>query len=142
MTFSRLTKDNRAELASALAANEWMIACLCAAWCGSCRDYEIAFAQLAARHPDTRFIWIDIEDEAEVVGDFDVDNFPTLLIQHGTTVTFFGTIEPDIRQAERILTTHRAYTDDERLAAAAAPQQRVWQQDVELLARLQMKAGS
>lgn len=137
MTFSRLAKNNRAELASALAANEWMIACLCAAWCGSCRDYEIAFTQLAARHPQTRFVWIDIEDEADVVGDFDVDDFPTLLIQHGTTVTFFGAIEPDIRQAERILTTHRARTDEEMLAAAAMPQQRVWQRDIELSARLE-----
>ena len=75
-----------------MADDVWVIACLCAAWCDVCRQYRSGFDTLAAQHPDKRFIWIDIEDQADVVGDMDVDNFPTLLIQRGDTVAFFGKI--------------------------------------------------
>ena len=137
MTFSRLDADNRQALAQALVNDEWVVACLCAEWCGSCREYEIAFKQLAERHPLARFVWIDIEDQADVVGDFDVDNFPTLLIQRGNIVTFFGAMEPDIRLAERILTTHQAKPDaDLRAEAVANEQHRTWQRDYELHRRL------
>jgi thioredoxin 1 len=142
MTFSRLDVTNRSALASALTNDEWVVACLCAAWCGSCREYEIAFAQLAERYPQYHFVWIDIEDQADVVGDFDVDNFPTLLIQRGAIVTFFGTIEPDIRLAERIFAAHRAKSNEELLAdAAATPQQREWQREVQLLERLKIEVS-
>jgi thioredoxin 1 len=137
MTFSRLDADNRQALAHALANDEWVVACLCAQWCGSCREYEIAFAQLAERHPQHRFVWIDIEDHADVVGDFDVDNFPTVLIQRGSTVTFFGAMEPEIRLAERIFMMHRQKSDEELQAHAISNEQhRIWQRDYELQKRL------
>jgi thioredoxin 1 len=137
MTFFKLDADNRQALAQALANDEWVVACLCAAWCGSCREYETAFAQLAERHPQHRFVWIDIEDQADVVGDFDVDNFPTLLIQHGATVAFFGTMEPEIRLAERIFVTYLQKPDEELQADVVSKEQhRIWQRDVELGKRL------
>src|ERR1700730_13039610 len=142
MTFSRLDADNRQALAQALAHDEWVIACLCAQWCGSCREYEIAFAQLAERHPQHHFVWIDIEDQADIVGDFDVDNFPTLLIQRGATVTFFGTMEPEIRLAERIFMTHRQKSDAElQVDAISNEQHRAWQRDYELGKRLSDALG-
>ena len=55
----------------------WVV-CLCAEWCGLCRDYEAVFAQMAQRFPAFRFVWLDIEDQAELVGDMDVETFPTL----------------------------------------------------------------
>jgi thioredoxin 1 len=142
MTFSRLDADNRQALAQSISRDEWVVACLCAQWCGSCREYEIAFAQLADRHPEYRFVWIDIEDHADVVGDFDVENFPTLLIQRGATVTFFGTMEPEIRLAERIFTTHLQKTDTELQADAISNEQhREWQRDIELGRRLREAIG-
>jgi thioredoxin 1 len=52
------------------------IACLCAAWCRLCDDYAPVFEQvtgeLAAAGAAVHGRWIDIEDEAELVGDFDV----------------------------------------------------------------------
>jgi thioredoxin 1 len=141
MTFSRLDADNRQALAQMISQDEWVVACLCAEWCGSCREYEIAFAQLAERHPQHRFVWIDIEDQADVVGDFDVDNFPTLLIQRGSIVTFFGAMEPEIRLAERIFTTHLQKSDDELQAdAIASEQHREWQREFELGRRLREAA--
>jgi thioredoxin 1 len=137
MTFSRLDANNRQALAQAIAADEWVVACLCAAWCGSCREYEIAFAQLAERHPLHCFVWIDIEDQADVVGDFDVDNFPTLLIQRGAIVTFFGAMEPEIRLAERIFIAHQQKSEEElHTHAISNSQHRDWQRDYELRQRL------
>src|SRR5471032_1381081 len=62
-----LTTDNRDDVAAALAGDRWIVACLCAAWCGTCGSYRATFDQLAERHPDKFFVWIDIEDHADIV---------------------------------------------------------------------------
>ncbi len=117
MTSFTLDHHNRAALSDLMTDEVWVVACLCAAWCGSCRDYRAIFDALAEQHSDKKFIWIDIEDQAEVVGDFDVDDFPTLLLQRGDTVAFFGTVLPSLSVAERLLTA-RATTRDEDLSGA------------------------
>ena len=48
-----------------------LVACLCAEWCGTCRDYRTAFDQLADAHPDACFAWIDIETHADQLDDLD-----------------------------------------------------------------------
>lgn len=108
-----LNSDNREEIAAALAGDRWIVACLCAAWCGTCESYRATFDELAARHPDKVFIWIDIEDQADVVGDLDVENFPTLLIQHHEMVAFFGTMLPDVGVAHRLVQSTAAQSDEE-----------------------------
>jgi thiol-disulfide isomerase/thioredoxin len=108
-----LNSDNREEIATALAGDRWIVACLCAAWCGTCESYRATFDELAARHPDKLLIWIDIEDQADVVGDLDVENFPTLLIQHHELVAFFGTMLPDVGVAHRLVQSTAAQSDEE-----------------------------
>ena len=123
-----LALDNRARIADALADDRWIVACLCAAWCGTCGAYRAAFEALAARHPDKHFVWIDIEDQADVVGDLDVDNFPTLLIQRHDVVAFFGTVLPDPALAERLLQAQVTQTEQELAACArASEERRSWQ---------------
>ena len=51
-------------------------------------------------------LWIDIEDEAEVVDAYDVENFPTLLIQRGDHTAFYGSIEADVGMAHRLVQAH------------------------------------
>ncbi len=128
-----LESDNHAEVGAVLAGGGWTVACLCAAWCGTCASYRAAFDGLAARHPDKTFLWIDIEDQADVVGDLDVENFPTLLLQHGDTVAFFGTVVPDAQVAERLIVSQAALGDDElaRLAGSSG-ERRTWQADCNL----------
>lgn len=132
-----LETHNRAEIHTALEGDVWIVACLCAAWCDVCRAFRPAFDALAEQHPDKRFIWVDIEDQADVVGDFDVDNFPTLLIQKGDIVTFFGTILPDARQAHRLLTAQvdRGHAELER-EAQSSEQRSQWQQENNLRTRI------
>lgn len=136
-----LEKDNYAQLAGWLDQDAWVVACLCAAWCDTCRSYRGSFDQLAAMHPDKRFVWIDIEDEADFIGDIDVENFPTLLIQQGDTVSFFGTVLPDMKLADRLIQAQTEKTEAERQAeAAASPERREWQRVCNLRTRLEEAA--
>jgi thioredoxin-like negative regulator of GroEL len=132
-----LENDNRAAIAETLAGDRWTVACLCAGWCGTCTSYRATFEQLAARHPDKHFVWIDIEDQADVVGELDVENFPTLLIQRADTVAFFGTVLPDAALAERLVSAQASHSDEElaRLAASSE-ERREWQRLCNLRAML------
>jgi len=133
-----LDLDNRDAVADAIAGDRWVVACLCAAWCGTCGGYRAAFEGIAARHPDKVFVWIDIEDQADVVGDLDVDNFPTLLVQRDDTVAFFGTMLPDPAVAERLLKAQAELPPAElaRLAQSS-DERRTWQRDCNLRTLLQ-----
>ena len=82
-----------------------LVACLCAQWCGTCRDYRPLFDQLQAEFTDAQFVWIDIEDEADLVDPVEVDNFPTLLVVADGQARFFGTLTPHIDTLRRILQT-------------------------------------
>ena len=84
------------------------IACLCAAWCRTCDAYADTLRQvrdaLAAAAPGAplRVLLIDIEDEADRLGDLDVENFPTVLIARGGSLLFFGTVTPHAQTLERL----------------------------------------
>ena len=136
-----LDSDNRASIAEAVAGDSWIVACLCAAWCGTCASYRASFDALAARHPDKYFIWIDIEDQADVVGDLDIDNFPTLLIQRHDTVAFFGTVLPDPALAERLIQAQAVQSEAELARAARSSQERRGWQDACNLRVLLATAG-
>jgi hypothetical protein len=84
-------------------AGAWSVVCLCAEWCGTCRDYRRAFDSHAARAPDVRHAWIDIEDEAGWLGDVDLETLPTLLVLRGATPMFFGAVLPHTDVIERTL---------------------------------------
>ena len=85
--------DDPAAVTDAL-AREWLVACLCAEWCGVCREYRPGLSELQAQFPQAAFLWIDIETHADWADDFDIEDFPTLLIQHGDDVRFFGPMLP------------------------------------------------
>jgi len=80
----------------------WVI-CLCAEWCDVCCQYRSAFEALAADWPDARFLWIDIEDQEEIIGDLEIETFPTLLIAHGQQIHFFGPLPPHTEVLRRLL---------------------------------------
>jgi thioredoxin 1 len=137
-----LSTENRAQAATALAGERWIVACLCAAWCGTCTSYRAVFDEVAARHPDKFFLWIDIEDNADVVGDLDVENFPTLLIQHGEQVAFFGTMLPDAGLAHRLVQAQSVHSDAELATlTGASEERRQWQRDCNLRTLLRAAQG-
>jgi thiol-disulfide isomerase/thioredoxin len=86
-----------------LAQGAPLIACLCAQWCGSCREYRDVFELLSAQSPALCFVWIDIENQAEVADAFDVENFPTIVIEEKETTRFLGALLPQRGVLERLL---------------------------------------
>jgi thioredoxin 1 len=80
----------------------WVV-CLCADWCGLCRDYRGVIADMAARYPAVRFAWLDIEDQADLVGDVDVETFPTVLLADARGAWFFGPLPPQAQNLSRLL---------------------------------------
>ena len=80
-----------------------LVACLCAEWCGTCKDYRTPFLQLQTEFPNARFVWIDIEDEADLVDPIEVDDFPTLLIAAHGQPQFFGTVTPHLDTLRRLI---------------------------------------
>jgi thioredoxin 1 len=121
------------ELISSLDADRWIVACLCADWCDVCKQYQSAFHGLADAAAEACFVWIDIEDHADLVGDLDVENFPTLLIQRGDKVYFFGAVLPDIGIADRLVSSYREQSATESPSSGATNPLRVrWQQECNL----------
>ncbi len=84
-------------------AAELRVTCLCAEWCGTCREYRTPFFQLAERFPQADFVWLDVEYDAETVGDLEVEDFPTLRVTRGQEVLFFGTMLPHHEHLQRLL---------------------------------------
>lgn len=87
------------------------LACLCAAWCRTCDEYRAPFdAAVSALAPEVAAAgarlhthWVDIEDEADALGDYDVETFPTLLIAEGRGVHFIGPVTPDAAALRALL---------------------------------------
>lgn len=83
--------------------SDWQVICLCAEWCGVCREWDPVFEELARRYPAIRFDWVDVEDESDAIGDVDIETFPTMLVAHGGRVRFFGPVQPSPVQVSRLL---------------------------------------
>ena len=109
----------------------WVV-CLCADWCGLCRDYETLFTRMAARYPAFSFAWLDIEDQAELVGDLDVETFPTLLMADAQGLRFFGPLTPQANTLSRLL---------DSLQSASLQAARLTQATRQLLDALQQAPG-
>jgi thioredoxin 1 len=86
----------------------WLVACLCAEWCTSCREFRPAFEALAARRPAETYAWLDLEDDQPLLEDIEVETFPTLWVQCGDAVHFAGPLPPRAAQIERLVEAVRA----------------------------------
>jgi thioredoxin reductase (NADPH) len=85
---------DRPALAQALGERSLLVVSLCAAWCGTCTEFREALERIATNRPDVCFVWLDVEDDAELVGDIDVENFPTLGIFKERAPLHFGVSLP------------------------------------------------
>jgi thiol-disulfide isomerase/thioredoxin len=89
--------ENPAQPASVL------VICLCAEWCGVCRDYRSRFLQAQSNFPHVQFLWIDVEDDADLLDPLDVEDFPTVLLAVGEEPRFFGPLTPQLETLERLI---------------------------------------
>jgi|GEM_PF-621761 len=83
------------------------VVCLCAAWCRLCDAYapvlQAVTSELAAAGARLRAHWTDIEDEADMLGDFDVQTFPTIVVIGRDGVRFAGPLAPQADTLRRLL---------------------------------------
>ena len=90
-------------LEQALARNAFLVVGLCAAWCDTCTEFREGFDGIAASRADSTFVWLDIEDDADLAGDIDVDNFPTIAVFHRGRLLHFGASLPQAPIVARLL---------------------------------------
>ncbi|QDF97869.1 thiol reductase thioredoxin [Azoarcus sp. DD4] len=95
---SQLAEHLQATPASAL-----VVVSFCAAWCGTCREFRPLLDALAAERPQTVFAWADIEDDADLAGDVDVENFPTLAIFRDGEALYYGVTLPQAHVVVQLL---------------------------------------
>jgi len=115
------------------ASEDFLVICLCAEWCSTCRDYRAGFNTLAAQFPDTRFRWLDIEEHADEMGDLDIESFPTLFVRRRQWVLFFGTMLPFVNYLRRMIETfHEQTAEQSRDYALSSPERRGWQESQDL----------
>src|SRR5574343_1228736 len=88
------------------AAARWRVHVLCAEWCGTCRDYR-AFAASQAQHGEEDWVWVDIETNSDLLGELDIENFPTLLVTQAGVPRFLGTVTPQPEVAQRLILSLR-----------------------------------
>jgi thioredoxin 1 len=108
-------------LPNADSASHWWVICLCAEWCGVCREWREAFTQAAAAHPELRFAWVDVEDEADAMGDVDIETFPTLLIAREGRPLFYGPVLPSGTQFTRLIASLQDTPASPAVSADATP---------------------
>jgi thioredoxin len=98
------TPEDRRALASRWSTGgPLVVVSLCAAWCNTCDEFRIVFERIAATRTDAQFIWLDIEDDHEICGDIDVENFPTLAVFRGDAPVHFGISLPHEATVARLL---------------------------------------
>ena len=97
------TREESVALQLALDARPFTVVGLCAAWCDTCASFRETFEDLAGRRPEATFVWVDIEDDAALAGDIDVENFPTLAVFHRTRAIHFGVSLPHGGVVDRLL---------------------------------------
>src|SRR5262245_30479790 len=71
-----------------------LVVCLCAAWCDTCSEFRETFVRLSHAHPEADFVWLDVEDDAALIGELDIENFPTLAVYRGREPLFYGVTVP------------------------------------------------
>ena len=105
--------------------DSWIVACLCAEWCGSCREYRATFDAVARTvGGSARFAWIDIEERPDVMGDLEVESFPSVIVMRGDEIAFYGGVTPHASTLEalvrRALAGQMGRVDDPALAGLPA----------------------
>lgn len=111
--------------ASGAPSTRFIVACLCAEWCSSCREYRATFNQVALEFAHVQFLWIDVEDQAALVDGVDVENFPTVLIACDDGPLFLGPLTPQPDILVRLVQAHlsgesRAFLQDPHLSTLLA----------------------
>ncbi len=79
------------------------VVCVCAAWCGTCRDYLPVLTAMAEARPEWRMHWVDVEDFEAALDETDITTFPMILIEDGEgALCFAGPVTPQPGMLQRL----------------------------------------
>lgn len=95
--------DRRALASRWSADSPLVVVSLCAAWCHTCGEFREAFERIAAARGNAQFVWLDIEDDHEICGDIDVEDFPTLAVFRGDVPVHYGVSLPQEGTVARLI---------------------------------------
>lgn len=85
-------------------ASELLVVCLCAIWCNTCTEFRGTMGRLGQSLPGAEFAWLDIDDDSALVGEVEIENFPTLAVFRGDVPVFYGVTMPQEGVVLRMLT--------------------------------------
>ncbi len=71
-----------------------LVACLCATWCTTCAEFRGTFDKLAKENTGARFVWLDVEEDSALVGEIEIESFPTLAVFRDEKALFYGVTMP------------------------------------------------
>lgn len=90
-----------------------IVKCLCADWCGTCRDFLPIFAALPGEVRSLTesdmlnqpaFEWLELEECEALLGNVEVETFPMLLIGDGKdAIHFAGPVTPHLATLVRLV---------------------------------------
>lgn len=83
--------------------NTTVVYCLCAEWCGVCRQWRPQFDALLQALQPARLVWVDVDAQEEVLDILDIEVFPVLLIARDGVPLFCGPIEPSPAMLRQLL---------------------------------------
>ncbi|HZI83275.1 MAG TPA: thioredoxin family protein [Casimicrobiaceae bacterium] len=106
------TAADRRQIAARWTDEKIAVVSLCAAWCDTCTEFRSALERIASARPEALFVWLDIEDDADICGEIDVENFPTIAIYRGASLLHYGVSLPQEGAVARLV---------DELAARAEP---------------------
>ncbi|MBU0588468.1 MAG: thioredoxin [Gammaproteobacteria bacterium] len=83
--------------------NQLLVVALCAEWCGVCREFRQQWdAHDFSTHAEVSYLWVDIEDRADIAGDLDIETFPSLAVFSGQQPVFYGPVSPNMDLLQRV----------------------------------------
>lgn len=89
--------------AGAFLNHRHVVVAFCAEWCGTCREFRPVLDRLSVAHEALGFLWVDIEDDAAVAGDIEIESFPSLLILREGRPLYFGSSLPLEEVVDRLI---------------------------------------
>lgn len=84
--------ENAAEIAKLLnQPNTALVIGLGAEWCQLCTDFKPQFIQLATSERNILWLWYNLEEHEELLGDFYPETLPLVWIYQGSKLIRYGT---------------------------------------------------
>ncbi|WP_373018841.1 thioredoxin [Thiomicrorhabdus sp.] len=77
-----------AEFEETINNNEIVIFDFWAEWCGPCKQFGPIFEEVSDKHPEIVFAKVNVEEEQELAGMFQVRSIPTLVFMREKIVVF------------------------------------------------------